>query len=225
MFEQSETLELTVRALYTFKADDKTVSCLLTRNVKTEDNPHAVNIVAILIVKINEEINLVKIVVGTVDPHDLNAGGGGTIIDPLIPDPQRTNELQNKQFRDNMRFLGIDFVEEPVIQIFNVEPVTGVPGLFRAFYSILTCAKISIIAFFSGEPIRSPTSCTCDDGTTQFKCQVISAFIQVSPSNTAKAVKVLRNLDMSQPFDEQQICINSDNIDSVCKCCNMKNKR
>lgn len=219
MFTHDTSLDLVVRALYTFKADDETISCLLTRNVKTEDNPHVVNVVAILSVKIREEINLVKIIVGTVDPNSQTRGGGGQIEDPLILDPQRTNELQNKQFRANMRFLNIKFTEEPVIQIFNVETITGISGSTRVFYSSLTCANISIIAYLLGEPRLTETSCTCDDGTTLFKTQIISAFVQVSPNNTARAVNILRNLDMSIPFDEQQLCINADNVDRVCKRC------
>ena len=211
-----ETLDIAVRSQYTFTTDNRAIACLLTRNVKLVDNPHVVNIVSILSVKINETNNLVKIVVGTDDPNNPARGGGG---DSVNPDPLRTNELQNKQFRANMRYLGIEFTEEPIIQIFNVEDITGTPGIYRVYYSSLVCAEVNIIAFYGGEAALSDplVTCGCDDNTTQYKCEVISCFIEVD--NIDKALEVLRALNLSIPFDETQVCINAVNVDCKCTRC------
>lgn len=215
------SLQLVTRIQYTFQVTNKKLSKLLTLNVKAKNNPHAVNIVAMFSVVTCESSKkvLVKIVVGTDDPNNSKRGGAG---DPLNPDLQRTNKLQNKQFRINMRQLGIKYTENEVIQIFNVESVTGTPGIFRIYYSALTCANIPILAFYIGErallfPLEN---CTCvqSDGQilTKFNDEVLSAFIQVSREQLKAAIKVLRRLKFptsaTSTFDETQLCININNI-------------
>lgn len=206
--------EIEVRSQYTFTTDNKTLACLLTRNVKTENNPHSVNVVALVISKVNNSVlNSVKIIVGTIDPNDPTKGGAGDSQDPNL---QRTNKLQNKQFRENMRYLNIEFGECSVIQIFNLENVAGTPGIIRAFYTALICANIDVINFYFGEPaiVSNDINCECQDLTTQYKSGGISRFFQVDKLD--KALRVLRNLDLD---NEEQLCINADNVDYVCKCC------
>ena len=226
--------EIEVRSQYTFTTDNKTLACLLTRNVKVEDNPHMVNVVALVIEKLNNsQLNLVKIIVGTIDPNDQTRGGAGEKYpnrvfhlgdeNPQDPDLQRTNKLQNKQFRENMRYLNIEFSECPVIQVFNLENVAGTPGIIRAFYTALVCANIDVINFYFGEPaiVSKDINCGCQDGTQQYKSGGISRFFQVDKLD--KALRVLRNLDLTLDVEEQ-LCINADNVDYVCKRCPSINK-
>ena len=167
--------------------------------------------------------NLAKSVVGTDDPNNQARGGGDNAAGDGL-DPQWTNKLQNKQFRQNMRELGIHYHKDKVIQIFNVESVTGTPGIYRLYYSSMVCAGIEIIAFYSGErallfPLQTCV-CAAPDGTTRtkFDDEVISAFIQVPKKQLAAAKKILANIKLATPtapFDENQLCINANNIGNL----------
>ena len=205
------SLQLTTRIQYTFCTTQEKYANLLTLNVKAGVNPHAVNVVATLVVKISKNRSLIKIVVGTDDPNNSARGGGG---DPLNPDPQRTNELQNEQFRINMRCVGIRWKESGIIQIFNVEAVTGTPGIFRIYVAALTCAKIPIVSFQIGERVLlyPLQTCTCEEGkVTKFADEVLSAMIEVSKRDLFHAVQVLSTLKFPsgvELFDESQLCIN-----------------
>ena len=189
--------------------------------MKSINNPHRVNVVAILTVKLDsgktkssKKKSIVKIVVGTDDPNNQIRGGGGP---PTNLDPQRTNELQNRQFRKNLRELGISYQEDGVIQIFNVETVTGTPGIYRLYISALVCAKIDIISFYSGErallfPLQT---CKCHSKKTKYDDEVISAFIQVSSRQLSAAKNIFARFNLGNektPLDENQLCINANNI-------------
>jgi hypothetical protein len=203
------SLELTQRTQYTFKVDDCKIARLLTLNVKPDRT--IVNVVGITIIAYGKK-KLVKIVVGTDDPNNSKRGGAG---DPTNPDPSRTNELQNKQFRRNMKTLGIKWTKDTVIQIFSVQNMTGTPGVYRIFYSALVCADINILAFYLGEPaLKFPlVTCTCENGDTNFESEVISVFIQVAKCQLKKAKRVLLSID------ETKLCVNTHNVlkNTCCK--------
>ncbi|AYV80448.1 MAG: putative ORFan [Harvfovirus sp.] len=203
--------QVVTRSQYTFFASEKQIACLLTLNVKTNDNPHEVNIVGISIIKISKNKNLVKVVVGTDNPNNSAAGGAG---DPADPDPLRTNSLQNEQFRKNMKQYGIKYSKEKVLQILNVEASTGTPGIYRIFISALVCCGIDIDAFYLGEDaLDIPlVRCKCADRTFEYKANVVSAFIQVPRKQISQAVAILKNINTAVPFDESQLCINADNV-------------
>lgn len=214
------SLDFTTRTQYTFRATDRQIAELLTLNVKSENNPHRVNVVTMSSTKCSAKSkkSLVKIIVGTDDPHNPARGGGG---DPEAPDPERTNELQNKQFRQNMREIGICYTATEVIQIFNVEPITGTPGIFRIYVASLFCAGITLIAFYQGERVLLFPLQTCECPLRpKFDDEVLSAFIEVPEKQLAAAVRVLANLKLATPeapFDENQLCINANNITAIVK--------
>lgn len=206
--------EVVSRSQYTFYATDKQVACLLTANVK-KDNPTIVNVVAVSSMKIKKNKNLVKIIVGTDNPNDPRTGGAG---DPTNPDPLRTNKLQNKQFQKNLKKYEIDYTKDEVIQILNVEKITGTPGIYRIFLASLVCEGISIDAFYIGEyALTIPlVTCGCSDNTTQFKSEIVSAIIQVPQRKLEKAINILTGIDLTAPFDEDQLCINAINVEEKC---------
>jgi hypothetical protein len=170
--------------------------------------------------------NLVKMVVGTDDPDNQIRGGGTSTTKSAAPgqiilDPRRTNSKQNKQFRQNLRQIGIPFIVNDVIQIFNVESVTGTPGVYRIYDSVLECADIKVVAYYTGERalIFPLQKCACfeTDGNVKVKFddEVISAFIQVEEGKLDQAVKLLQNIKLATPdapFDENQLCINANNV-------------
>jgi len=206
-------LELAVRLQYSFKTNTETLSKLLTLNVKRNNNPHSVNIVAINAIKHKKHL-LVDIIVGTDDPNNPARGGAG---DPLNPDPQRSNELQNQQFIKNLEELKINYKKNPVIQIFNDEAITGTPGAYRIGLTALNCAHIGVRSSCFGEPalLFPLVTYEASDGSTGFKSHADSVFFRVSPKKTDKAVFVLKSLDLSFPFNEEQLCINRDNIENL----------
>lgn len=210
------------RNQYTYFATDTQTVCLTTLNVKTLNNPNLVNIVAICSIKIKDDLNIVKIIVGTDNPNEISSGGGG---DPLNPNPLRTNELQNIQFQKNLQQLNIDYTIEEVIQIFNIENVPGTPGIFRMILAALDCASIRANAFYQGEwAIEIPiVNCGCDDSTMQFKSYVISAFVEVPAIQLDKALNVIGSIDRTEPFNESQLCINADNVEVKCISCQEQN--
>jgi hypothetical protein len=224
------SFEIAVRSEYEFLATDSKIARLLTLNVAPFSSPHTVNVVAIAGTQLPKQVlrllrqvpcidikkwrrlRTMRIVVGTDAPNDPRRGGAGP---PDAPDPQRTNALQNAQFRKNMRRLGISYSVRRVIQIFNVENATGTPGIYRIFYSALVCARISVRAFYNGEYALGPdptVTCLCTDGVTQFESEVVSAFIAVPPSQLDRAVAVLSALVITTPFNESQLCINVNNV-------------
>src|SRR5438105_9881147 len=114
---ETPRFEVNTRTQYTFKVSNEELVCLTNLNVKKENNPHAINIVGMSVMRIKDKKqNLVKMIVGTDAPHNPSRGGAGN---PLNPDLARTNELQNQQFQENLKALGIKFEEDIVIQIFN----------------------------------------------------------------------------------------------------------
>jgi hypothetical protein len=208
------SLELVTRTQYTFEASQYKLSKLLTLNVKAENNPHEVNIVGLSVVCGHHKNKKYKIhiVVGTDDPNTSSRGGAG---DPANPDPQRTNDLQNAQFRTNMRLLKISFRSSTIIQILHVEGNTGTPGIYRVYFSALTCAKIPVNAFFQGEPalVAGLIVCNCADSTIGFESEVVSDFILVPSKYLQRAIQVLNNLT----FQESQLCINANNVVDLLK--------
>jgi hypothetical protein len=168
--------------------------------------------------KRSKSLLLTKIVVGTDDPNNITLGGAGN---PLSPDPLRSNERQNQQFRQNLQDLRIPYTEQQVIQIFNAAQTTGVPGIFRVFVSALECADIQLIAFYSGEetlvyPLVPLTGPGVPLGL--YLNQGISTFIEVPPTQLADAIKTLSSLPLvattGAPFDEDLLCINANNVTS-----------
>lgn len=208
----SKRYEVTTRTQYTMEVDSETFAQLLTLSVKKKANPNSVNVVGYINVKVETgSSNLVKIVVGTDDPNDSVRGGAG---DPFEPDFQRTNRLQNQQFRENMRKLNIEFTEQQVIQIFNIAEVTGTAGALRIPLTILQCADIDINASYLGEPalISPVTECECDCDSKIFKSNAVNTFIEVDTDDLEEAIDILRNVDISGAFDETQLCFNRNNI-------------
>lgn len=219
-------LQVVTRTQYSFVANNKKISCLLTLNVKAIDNPSPVNIVGIVILGQNKkshakntQLTRVNIVVGTDDPENIARGGAGDPYEPL-----RSNELQNKQFVRNMKTLGISFTTHPVIQISNIENATGTPGIYRIFWAALTCANIPITLFYSGEPSLTFPLLTCQCGTeSHHENGVISTFVQVPDRYVKRAVVILKGLNLA-PLDETTLCINRLNVGNVCSTCQHKQR-
>lgn len=210
------SLNFVVRTQYTFSVSERKLALLLNLNVVPLNNPHRVNVVALTIIKTSKRQAkpLIIMVVGTDDPNDIALGGAG---DPTNPDPLRSNNLQNQQFVRNLKTLNVRFKSHPVIQIFNVEAATGTPGIYRLYVSSLVCAHIPIISFYTGERrlLRPLIIATFPDGTQVFNQEVISAFIQVPKRKLCKATAVLGNLQLTTPFIESSICINTNTVQNL----------
>ena len=222
----TEPYILVTRTQYTFNATDEQIACLLTMNVKANNNPSIVNVVGLFTLRTQQYENIVKIVVGTDNPNTSSAGGGG---DPLNPDPLRTNDLQNKQFVKNLKSLKIEYTTQNVIQILNVDTIIGTAGIYRIFITALSCVCIPIYAFYSGESIiQLPlVTCNCDDNTTVYKKSAVCVFIEVPINMVGKAINVIQNINTNTPFNENQLCINRINVENKCvrKCNNKCNNK
>lgn len=193
------SIELVVRRQYCFRAGSRKLAELLTLNVS--NGVVVVNVVAVVVAPDKN----VTIVVGTDDPHSLQRGGAG---DPLNPDVNRTNERQNQQFQCNMYSLGIRWCEQNVIQILNVQTVTGTPGIYRIYVAALICAGIKVRQLYLGEPALTLPLVSCT-GSSQFVSGINTAFIIVDPGDLQHAICVLSRLNLTFPFDESQLCIRS----------------
>lgn len=119
-----------VREQYTFTVSNKELSRILTLNV-AKRNPIEVNIAAIAIKKIDQDLNLVKIVVGPSDPTD-----------------EEGIKKQNKQFRQILREENVESTRTLILEVANPAIQAGTPGIFRAFYTALFCANIPVLAFY-----------------------------------------------------------------------------
>lgn len=204
--------ELATRRQFTFKATNEQLAKLLTLNVMT--NALRVNVVGFTFSSaFCCSRYLVKIVVGTDDPNNSARGGAG---DPNNPDPERTNAHQNRQFAKNLQRLHIPYTTQTVIQVLDMAALAGTPGIFRLFLSALVCANIHIRAFYFGEPalVFPLVPCTCADGSSNLASEVLSSFIEVSPSRVGKALQILSAFNLST-FTEASLCINADNIGAL----------
>ena len=150
---------------------------------------------------LRERLRDVKMIVGTDDPATVARGGGPA-----------TNEQQNHRFRQILRQLGIKYQESPIIQLFNLEAVTGVAGSLRVFLTALTCAHVPVLSSYQGEPaklLKPPPAPAC-------QTLVISTFFEVAPALVDKALRTLRRLDLSNP--EAKLCLTSENVAVKCRC-------
>lgn len=171
--------QLATRSQFSFTVNDKQLACLLTLN-NSFQNAVSVNIVAIFIQRAdNKHDNYVKIVVGNSDPN--------TNISP-------TNQQQLIQFRENLCKLGIDYIENQIIQIFNICISTNTPGVLHIILVNLLCNDIPIISNYAGESI----------------------IIDVSSKLLNKAVNIISNIDVINP--DAKLCINRFNVDQKCLC-------
>lgn len=186
------------RNQFTFSVNDATLRCILTRAVAPPLGGIAVNVVAIMQVKIpggSPTCNLVKIVVGTDNPNDPTLGGDTSVGDVLGHNPQ-----QNDRFRQILQTLGVIYSEQEVTQVFNVEPTTGTPGRYRRIFSLITCAGISPVASYIGEPEDT---------------QVVSLIIE-PPAGQAIVTTNLINSTSENPFNEAALCVNTSNVNAAC---------
>ena len=144
-------------------------------------------------------------------PSNPQRGGAG---DPMSPNLNRTNSLQNKRFIKMLKKMKIKFSKQNVLQILNVSVTGGIPGLFRIPYVLLYCNNVNINSSYIGEPaLKFPLiKCHCDDTSSQLKSDVISIFFEVPEKDITKAINVLTTIRLDRPFDEQQLCINRNNI-------------
>ena len=200
--------EIQTRQQYTFNATDKTLTLLLTELVR-HGTIH-INIVGQLITKIkNKSCNLVKIIVGIDDPTNIARGGAGS-----PPNPNFDNAAQNARFVEILKRFNIKFSQQRVIQINNIQTVVGTPGAFRILYTRLNCAKINIISNYVGEPtlVFPLVQCSCNDGSSFFRSNISTFFFEVPDKDVDRGVNVLKTTNLSQPFNEAQLCINRDNI-------------
>lgn len=207
--------EVTTRKQYTFNATDKTLALLFNEIIRP--NTTQVNIVGLFITKVNnKKCNLVKIIVGTTDPNNPSRGGAGY---PLSPDPTRSNKLQNKRFVEVLKEMKIKFSKQTVVQIVDQNVNAGVPGIYRIAYTTLYCNDIKIIASYGGEnAFKFPlVICQCNDGSTTLEKGSISLFFEVREKDIENAVNALRKIQLTTPFDESQLCINRNNIESKIK--------
>lgn len=184
--------ELAIRNQFRFCADDDTLACILTANV-AKDSPIKVNVVTMVIEKIDMNTNSVKIVVGTDDPNDQRRGGG-----PV------SNKEQNRQFRKILKKFDIDYTEQLVIQIFNLASDTGIPGSYRIPYVALICAGINVTTVYVGEPVLKPNLRPSN---------VQTFFIEVPEQQIKRAIKVLSRINLDNP--DSQLCINRKNVFDV----------
>jgi hypothetical protein len=187
--------EIVTRTQYTFRASNRKIARLTELNIET--TPY-VNIVAM-----NITGDCVKIVVGTTNPNNLTEGGAG---DPADPNPKQSNELQNKQFRKNLRKLNIKYSTQEIIQILRDTSVVipGTPGIYRIYLNALYDANIPFISFYSGDiGFNDPlVKCKCRDKTSGFKARILTIFIEVPENKIRKAIKVLKKTDRSDDDDQ-----------------------
>jgi hypothetical protein len=174
------------RKQFTFIVSDKNLACILTANIKKTADSVIVNVVGLFIQKIESGDNFVTITVGPADPNA-----------PSNP----TYEEQLQQFRENLDSLKIKYHEGQVLQIFNIEAVTGTPGTIRIPIVALICAGIPIRNSYIGEPV--PTN-------------VISLFIEVPKRYIVGALGIIRNINVKNP--EKDLCINVKNYEKKCLC-------
>ena len=221
------TAEVKTREQYTFQASASRLACILTQNVAAGSKV-LVNVVAFSITPAaagtiaatgdsssssKDELSistknrkkqleyLVKIVVGTDDPNTTDRGGGPA-----------TNQQQNARFRDILTSFKISFKVSTVVQLFNLEALTGTAGAYRVFLVALLCAGIAVRASYQGEPARllaPPPLPACQTG-------VVTAIFEVPKQQAAKALEVLRALDLR--FPEAQLCLNTRNVGEKCQC-------
>jgi len=197
----SKKYEVFVRNQFIFSTSAKKLAKILTQLVSNCD-PLNVNTVARCINNLQDDLLLVVMVVGTDDPTTTTRGGAGT--------PPHTNEEQNERFREILKCNKVIFRENSVIQITNLEIVTGTPGVYRIAYVALFCGDIKILRSYDGEPVTG---------------EIISTFFQVPEDQVLEAVNILENFDLSNPkVIEKQLCINRFNVPDCPKCCKKKKK-
>lgn len=133
--------------------------------------------------------------IGPDDPATIVRGGAGP---PDNPDPMGTMELQRRQFVANLDALGIEAIHYPVIQVINIEEVTGVPGVLGQMYTSLVKAGVEIWAVYAAEPaIKAPLEqCDCD-GELVYKNGVVSLVFEVNPKQIRLAQQTLNSLVIS----------------------------
>ncbi|CAH6419796.1 Hypothetical protein HVR_LOCUS877 [uncultured virus] len=131
---------LSLRTQFTFATDDYTLATILTQNVARGASIR-VNVAGILVKKIDEKLNIVKIIVG---PPDVNDDG---------------YREQNSRFKDILKDNDITFTRQNIIQMLTLNVGSGVPGVYRVPFAALACAKIPILASYFGENI-TPNSAT-----------------------------------------------------------------
>jgi hypothetical protein len=187
--------EVATRNQFTFLVDDARLNLLLTAVVATT-NTINVNIVGISVTADANENLFVKIIVGTDDPQRTDRGGGSTIA---------TNDAQNAVFRGILCQLHINFSEQLIIQVFNLQAAAGTPGAYRILTAALFCNNIKLIGSYFGEPALTPDLSASE---------VQSTFFEVPYCQVAYAVQTLIRINPTAPFNEAQLCINRNNVSS-----------
>lgn len=188
------SLEVIVRDMYRFNTSQEKLARLVTRNVK-EGIPSRVNVPALrvrLLDKKERDIVNVHMLIGPDDPATIVRGGAGP---PDNPNPLETMELQRRQFLKNLDVLDIKATHYPVIQVINIERVTGIPGVLGQMYTSLIQAGIEIWAVYPAEPaIQAPLEqCDCA-GEQVYRNGVVSMVFEVNPKQISLAQKTLNSL-------------------------------
>ncbi len=119
------TFTFNIRTQYTFLANDRTLSCILSGIAKKK-----INITGFLQTKIRNHFNFVRLVVGS-------------------PDAETKHDL--RVARQVLTSLGVKFQEEKVIQVLRITP--GVPGVINRIFGALWC-KVKVKSFYIGEETR-----------------------------------------------------------------------
>lgn len=167
-----------VRRQYTFTTDSETLARITTLSVSA-DNDVAVNLFGYAITTIGSGLLLVKIVVGPADPRT-----------------EATRD-QNRRFRQVLRQYDVAFTVATVMQIVDIQAVSGTPGSLRIVLAALACSDIPLLSVFQGEP-----------GPGRI---VASTLIGVPEDDLTRALALLRNFDRARA--DEVLCINRDNIE------------
>ena len=121
--------------------------------------------------------------------------------DPRTTSGKVAQHAQQRAFVNALRQAGIKFQVDQVIELTNIEVTNATPGQFRKAYTALVCARIPVLASYSGESIAANA--------------VESEFFQVPAKQIKQALAILCHFDLANP--EQDLCINLGNVEQVCR--------
>jgi len=185
----ADRFAIDARVMYRFITSQEMFTQLMQLNVDPAE-PTKVNLVVAEYVPRGKSGNLMcSIVVGYDNARNVEGGGSGTPEGTFAP--EQSNEMQNAQFEQNLKTLGIRYGKHAVIQIFNwYSPDSTIRNQMATPMLILLEAGFNLLSFKIDEAsYRLPLSVSqCGPSGN---LGVLSMFLEVPVSELQEAIDVL----------------------------------